>query len=99
MPRYAARVDQNHSEMKDHFERLGCKVADAARLGGGFPDFVVSLHKQTVLVEIKSKDGKLSPEQERFHREWKGEIYEARTLDDVIAIVAAMKKRMRLYGN
>ena len=99
---YARRVDGNHASMKGHFERLGCAVHDASRAGGGFPDLVVSLHKQTVLVEIKDPtkpkaDQQLTPDQVKFHREWKGVIYEARTLDDVIAIVGEMKRVMKMF--
>lgn len=100
---YARRVDGNHAELKGYFEKLGCAVHDASRAGGGFPDLVVSLHRQTVLVEVKNPtkpkaDQELTPEQTRFHREWKGLIYQARTLDDVIAIVAELKKNMRMYA-
>lgn len=95
---YARRVDANHGELKGHFEKLGCSVHDASRLGEDFPDLIVALHKQTVLVEVKTEKGKLSPGQIRFRREWKGITYEARTLDDVIAIVADMKKNMRMFG-
>jgi hypothetical protein len=92
---FARRTDANHAELKGYFERLGCSVHDASRLGEDFPDLIVALHKQTVLVEVKSENGKLTPGQIRFRREWKGITYEARTLDDVIAIVGELKKNMR----
>ncbi len=94
---YARRVDSNHAELKGYFEHLGCGVTDLSRVGCGVPDLLVSLHKQTVLVEVKSEYGKLNPEQIRFHREWKGVVYQARTLDDVIAIVGDMKRNMKMF--
>jgi hypothetical protein len=74
------------------FERFGCSVVDLSRVGAGCPDLSVSIHLYTVFVEIKTEKGKLNPEQVRFHRESKATIYVARTLDDVIEIVAKLKK-------
>lgn len=74
------------------FERLGCSVVDLSRVGAGVPDLLCSIHKFSALVELKTETGKLNPLQVRFHRESKATIYVARTLDDVIDIVAKLKK-------
>lgn len=92
---YIRRTDANHGELKGHFERMGCSVLDLFRVGHGCPDMLVALHGFSVLVEAKVQDGKLTPEQIRFHREWKGEICQATTLDDCLAIVGRLKAKMR----
>ena len=55
----ARRVDANHGEVINAFRKLGFAVADTSRLGGGFPDAVISRKNKTALVEIK--DGKKVP--------------------------------------
>lgn len=90
---FARRVDANHAELKAAFERMGCSVLDLFRVGDGCPDLAVALHGHTEFVEVKSGDGKLLPEQRRFRREWKGVVHEARSVDDVVAIVTRMRQR------
>lgn len=79
----------------DAFRRLGCSVVNLNQVGSGCPDVAVALHGITVMVEIKSEDGKLTPEQVRFHREWKGLIREARLIKHVEEIVSELKRKMR----
>jgi hypothetical protein len=84
----ARKVDANHAEIIDAFRRMGWSVADTSRLGNGFPDLVVAKAMRTVLVEVK--DGrkppsarKLTPDEDRFRRGWKGSYAIVESLDDV----------------
>jgi len=84
----ARRVDANHADIIDAFRRMGCSVADLSRIGGGIPDLAVGLYGRTVLVEVK--DGrkppsarKLTPDEDRFRRGWKGYYAIVESLDDV----------------
>lgn len=55
--------------------RLGVRKDSAVvttGVGGGFPDTVLGFHGLTVLVEVKGKDGKLSPSQVAFMAAWDG---------------------------
>ena len=40
-PRYARRVDTNHSEIRDAFRDCYCKVVDTSNLGGKVGDLIV----------------------------------------------------------
>ena len=89
--RIAARVDANQNEIVSAFRKFGCSVLPLHAIGHGCPDILVSKHK-TALVEIK--DGKKPPsaraltkDQEKFHAEWKGQIFVVKDLGDVIATV------------
>ena len=73
----ARRVDANHGEVIKAFRKLGFSVADTSRLGGGFPDAVISRQNKTAVVEIK--DGSKVPSARlltkpelEFMKEWKG---------------------------
>jgi Holliday junction resolvase len=52
---YAAKVDDNHNDIKRAFERLGFDVIDTHNSRGTLLDLIVTLQKKTVFVEIKSK--------------------------------------------
>ena len=85
------RVDDNQKEIVKWFREFGFSVAHTHTIGKGFPDIVVAKYGITFLVEIK--DGskppsaqKLTEDEEKFHKEWKGVIKIIRNLEDVIAL-------------
>jgi len=75
--RRAAKIDSNHLEIVDALRSAGAYVISLAGVGAGCPDLLVGFLGHTFLVEIK--DGskppsarKLTEQQLKFHREWKG---------------------------
>ena len=70
--------DANHDEIKTDLEWCGIRVFDSASVGNGFPDLVAGgIHRvtyvpQIVLLEVKTKDGKLRPGQKAFLDDWYG---------------------------
>lgn len=91
MPRYAARVDNNHAAIRAAFEALGCSVLDLSRLGNGAPDLYAALGRVGCLVECKSRLGKLTPAQERFWASWGAWRDVCRDMGDVERITAQMR--------
>lgn len=83
--RRAARTDRNQQEIIRVLRDAGCGVLDLSAVGKGCPDLLVHPPaypdaRMAFLVEIK--DGSkspsrrtLTPDQEKFHREWKGSIF------------------------
>ena len=82
--RRAARVDNNHGEIRDKLRKLGYSVFDTSGVGRSFPDLVVADKYRTILVEVKSGTGALSEGQETFQEAWQGEICTAYTLENVL---------------
>ena len=72
MPRYAARRDTTHADVRDGLRQAGYSVFDAGSVGGDFPDLVVGAHGLTFLIEVKSPGGKVSEGQSRFAANWRG---------------------------
>lgn len=73
--RRAAKVDDNHAEIRAAFRALGAEVVDCSHVGEGFPDLLVGWRGRVLLVEVK--DGskpvrlqKLTPAQTVFHAGW-----------------------------
>lgn len=87
--RRAAKVDTNqHPIVKGLTTIFGpdC-VFDTSRVGHGFPDIVVGIRGVTLLMEIKTDDGTLTPAQMRFHRRWQGHRSVVRTLEEALKVI------------
>jgi hypothetical protein len=94
-PAAQGRTDANQSEIVEAYESLYCLVYDTHKMGGGYPDLNVRISTrrghEVALVEIKTRDGKLSPSQTRFLAEWGSCVAVVQTRDDVIAHVERVR--------
>lgn len=99
--RYAARVDDNHSEIVKALQRIGVYVVDCSHVGQGFPDLLCFYRGQITLVEIKDGDKppsrrKLTPDQTIFHGEAmaKGcKVHVVETVDQAVRLLASVGVR------
>ena len=53
----------------------GCSVAILTAVGGGFPDLLSARNGVNVLMELKTDNKKLNPDQIEWQDEWKAPIY------------------------
>lgn len=83
----ARRVDANHSEIVRALRAIGCSVDDTSRVAGGFPDLTVGYRGRTLVLEVKSGAGKLTPAQVAWHSAYRGEAYVVSNVDQAIAVV------------
>lgn len=91
--RRAARVDDNHNDIKDALLSVpGVTVADTAGAGNGFPDMVVGFRGANYLIEVK--DGskipskqKLTPLQVGFHAIWQGQVAVVTNEAEALAVI------------
>lgn len=91
----AKKVDGNHAEIVRVLKASGCGVLDLSGVGKGCPDLLVHppnwpACRFAILLEIKDSSmrpsaRKLTPQQERFHSEWKGWISVVTTPDEALA--------------
>lgn len=88
----ARRTDDNQTEIVNTFRKLGCSVHVTSMLGDGFPDVVVGFRGINYLVEIK--DGtkkpsarKLTPDEQIWHDQWRGQVCIVQSIQDVIDLV------------
>lgn len=77
MGRYRRRTDKNQAPLMDILRELGFAVQDIHEVGGGCPDmFVGGNHRHKgpfiVVIEVKTKDGSLTPDEEDFFGRWYG---------------------------
>jgi hypothetical protein len=90
--RRAARVDANHKQIVDWFRQCRFQVLDLSRVGQGCPDLLISMSGHTALVEIKDGNKppsgrKLTPDEQKFHRTWKGLTFIVESIDDAQHII------------
>jgi Holliday junction resolvase len=85
MRHYGAKRDENELEIVNALRAAGASVAHLS--SKGIPDLLVCFRNKLYLMEVKKEKGKLTPEQVKFHENWKGEIYIVRTIDEAIEIL------------
>jgi hypothetical protein len=95
---YAARVDDNQSEIVKALQRIGAYVIDCSHVGQGFPDLLIAYRGRWVLLEVKDGEKspsrrKLTPAQTIFHAEAlaKGcKVHVVESVDDAIRVVGSI---------
>lgn len=90
--RRAARVDPNQGAIVTALRSVGATVQPLHTVGDGCPDLVVGWRGANFLLEVKEQPGvkggsskkgqRLNEDQERWHREWRGQRAVVRTIDD-----------------
>lgn len=89
--------DANHAALVEFMSQLGPEPIDTSKVGGGFPDVVWPFQGQTILVEIKTPDGALTPSQRRFHEEWRGgPLFVIASEADVLTMVETLTGRTEI---
>jgi len=88
----ARKIDANQPEIVEGLRAIGCSVAITSAAGDGFPDLVVGYYGENYMLEVKDGNKipskrKLTPEQEQFHINWRGQIQIVNNLDEAIAAV------------
>lgn len=88
--RRAAKTDTNQGEIVNGLRSIfgpEC-VFDASGMGKGFPDLVIGVRGKTLLMEVKTKTGKLTTDQIIFHKLWDGQIAVVTTLEEALQVIA-----------
>jgi len=70
--RHCGKVDQTQHAIVATLRALGATVVSLANVGGGVPDLLVGHRGRALLVECKSKGGRLTPMQRVFRLTWRG---------------------------
>lgn len=84
--RRAARTDDNHVDIVRAFEKYGCAVLQLHAVGQGCPDLLVAFGEAMVMVEVKTKTGKLTAQQRAFTEKWPPGFVLVRDADDVFGV-------------
>ena len=76
--------------------KLGASVLHLHTIGKGAPDIAIGYKGRNALIEIK--DGtkppsarKLTPDEQKFHDEWRGQVAIIESIDEAIAFITSTK--------
>lgn len=68
--RQIARVDKVQAEIVQALRSAGAKVKLLHQMGGGCPDLLIGFRGTLLLMEVKSKGGRLTQDEVEFYDEW-----------------------------
>ena len=81
-------VDKNQSEIVHALRQVGATVILLHEAGEGIPDLLVGYRRETYLLEVKSKTGKLNERQQLWHSSWSGRrVSIVRSVDDALMAI------------
>lgn len=89
----AKRVDDNQPEIVKQLKKIpGVSVAHTHTIGDGFVDLVIGFRGNNYLCEVKDPSKppskrKLTPDEERFHARWTGQIAIIETVNDFLKLI------------
>lgn len=66
------RVDTFQTLATETLRHEGASVQPLHTIGRGCPDLLVGWYGRTYLLELKSRGGKLTSDEAKWHREWRG---------------------------
>jgi hypothetical protein len=82
-----SRVDSNQSIIVAALRAAGASVLHLHTVGHGCPDLAVGHAGRNYLVEIKRGTAKLTPDEQRFHSEWRGVVHVIRTPEEALEML------------
>lgn len=88
--RRIARVDKNQNEVVAALRKAGAKVLLLHQHGDGCPDILTGFRGNLVLMEIKSKGGKLTQDEASFMSEWRPYMVVVYSVDDALKAIGVI---------
>lgn len=85
------RTDGNHTEIMKALRRVSCHVTPLSSTVPGVPDILVSRAGKWFVLEIKSGNGELSPDQEGFINQARAPVQVVRSVDEALRAVGATR--------
>jgi len=83
------RVDANQPEIVAALRQIGATVQHLHEVGAGCPDILVGFRGHNLLMEIKTRKGKLNQRERCWHDDWRGQVATVHSIDDALHIIEA----------
>lgn len=88
----ARRVDNNQARIVEQLRRLNISVQHLHTVGRGCPDLLLGFRNKNYLIELKDEKKrasakKLTPDEEQFFAEWRGQVSKCETLDEILKVI------------
>lgn len=88
----AKRVDDNQKVIVRQLRQLGVSVQHLHTVGDGCPDLLLGFRDKNYLIELKDarkkpSAKKLTPDEEIFFNDWRGQVNKCETLEEIIKVI------------
>ena len=87
MTNYKKRADANQKKIINDLISAGVSVTNLSRFGEGFPDIAAGFRGVNYLIEIKKEGAELTPSEQKWHDEWRGQVQIAHNSTEAFEIV------------
>lgn len=88
--RQAAKRDANEEQIVAALRAVGASVQHLS--APGVPDLLVGFRDQNYLLEVKQAKGKLTPAEQQFSDDWRGQTVIVRCVDDALRVIGAVRR-------
>lgn len=78
------KPDANQAEIVEALRRAGASVQPIHTIGQGVPDLLVDWHNRTFLIEVKTKGGKLTPDELAWLEKWTGTVAIVHSVEEAV---------------
>ena len=88
--RKIARTDKNQAEIVFALRQAGAKVLPLHQIGNGCADLLVGFRGRLLLMEVKSKGGRLTSDELFFYDNWMEYMVVVYSIDDALKAIGVM---------
>jgi hypothetical protein len=89
--RHIARVDKNQASIVEALRKVGARVLCLHQMGNGVADLAVYYPiKGLLFMEVKSKGGRLTPEEQDFYHQFQECMVVVFSVDDALKAIGVM---------
>ena len=81
------KTDANQLSIMRMLRDFGASVQDLSQIGRGCPDLMVGYRNRIFAFEVKSADGKLTPDEVKWRDAWRGNYYVIRDIETAMQIL------------
>lgn len=85
------RTDANQTEIVRALRDVGAFVQSLADLGHGVPDLLVGFRGKWFVFEVKTNNGKLTPDETDWHGRACAPVFIARGVDEALRMIGAIE--------
>lgn len=81
------KTDANQKQIISDLKKIGVSVLNLSKVGNGCPDLLIGWQGKNILIEIKTAKGNLNDSQIEFFKEWKGQKFVCKSINEIIEII------------
>lgn len=84
---YANRTDANQGEIIQALRQVGASVQPLTRVKDGCPDILVGFHGCNYLMEIKTDEGRVTPDELTWFQRWNGQAEIVKNISEALRVI------------